>query len=223
MRSFTILLISLLSISSQSQKKEYPALLNEILNTRDSLAVKYEQSNTSDKNLIITKARKYLEETIVYQLFPYWYGTPWDFNGTTRIPRKGSIACGYFVTNILTDVGFKIPRVRWAQSPSEIFIKKLSFGHINRFSNKTIEDFEKYLKTMKNGLYIVGLDMHTGFVYIKDDYIRFIHADYYEPEIGVVSEILNSHSPIKDSNYRVLGKLMSKEMLLHWLQQQPIN
>ena len=29
-------------------------------------------------------------------IFPYWYGTKWDYNGVTQEPRIGKIACGYF-------------------------------------------------------------------------------------------------------------------------------
>ncbi len=43
-------------------------------------------------------AGKALEESVVNKLIPFWYGTPWDFNGYTHIPGSGVIACGYFVT-----------------------------------------------------------------------------------------------------------------------------
>ena len=32
-----------------------------------------------------------------------WMGTPWDFSGTSQVPRKGSIACGYFVSTVGLD------------------------------------------------------------------------------------------------------------------------
>jgi hypothetical protein len=114
-------------------------------------------------------------------------------------------------------VGFNIPRIKWAQSPSEIFIKKLSFGNVDRFSNVPILTIEKYLKKSGNGIYLVGLDCHTGFIFVNNDEIRFIHADYYEPEKGVVSEKINSNSPIADSRYRVIGKLMSDKMIINWI------
>ena len=47
-------------------------------------------------------------ETIHNGIPGYWIGTVWDFNGVTRTPKQGAIACGYFVTNVLTDLGFKI-------------------------------------------------------------------------------------------------------------------
>ncbi len=79
------------------------------------------------------------------------------------------------------------------------------------------------LLILENGLYLVGLDNHTGFIYVNNKEVRFIHADYYEPEKGVVSEKLGAESPITDSAYRVIGKLMSRKMILSWINKQAIN
>ncbi len=157
------------------------------------------------------------------ELFPYWYGTKWDFNGITRTPKKGKIACGYFITNTLTDVGFHIPRIKWAQSASEVFIKKLAKNQIKRFTNKPIATVKKHLINAGSGLYLVGLDSHTGFIYVNKDKVRFVHADYYEPEKGVVSEKIDSYSPIAHSKYRIIGKLMSDEMMASWIQKKKIR
>lgn len=203
--------------------KAYTKLVEEIDLNRVVFSQKYTSSNTVQKDTIIKEAREYLVNTMATRLFPYWYGTKWDFNGMTRIPQKGKIACGYFVTNILTDVGFRIPRIKWAQSASEVFIKKLAKNNLKRFSNQSIDTVENYLINAGNGLYLVGLDAHTGFIYVHEKEVRFIHADYYEPEKGVVSEKLDSHSPINDSSYRIFGKLMSDEMMLQWLKQEFIN
>src|SRR6188474_3208784 len=43
-------------------------------------------------------------------LFTCWLGTPWDFYGTTQTPGKGKIACGYFVTTLLRDMGASVNR-----------------------------------------------------------------------------------------------------------------
>ena len=218
MKQLILILTIFTSLSCNGQEeKNYSKLRKEIIAKRDSLKPKYFESDSMGKNSIIIFAREYLINIMTNEVFPYWYGTKWSYSGTTRIPRKGRIACGYFVTNILTDVGFNIPRVKWAQSASEIFVKKLSFGNINRFSNEPISVIGKHLKNSGNGLYLVGLDSHTGFVFVDDDEIRFIHADYYEPEKGVVSEKINSNSPITDSSYRVIGKLMSDEMIMNWI------
>jgi hypothetical protein len=208
---------------SQTVQQSYPQLIEEIHTKRDEFALKYLNADSVQKNTIIEQARSYVFKTLSAKVFPKWYETQWDFNGTTRTPREGSIACGYFVTNILTDVGFDIPRVKWAQSASEVFIRKLAPNHLQRFTNKPIEVIENYLLESGAGLYLVGLDNHTGFITVIDQNVRFVHADYYEPEIGVVSEALDSHSPIKHSKYRVIGKLLSDEMMLAWIQKKPLR
>lgn len=218
MKKLMFLFIIIIIISCKAQEeKNYATFLKEINAQQTSFKAKYIVANTLQKKNIITEAKDYITKKIGSELFPYWYGTPWDFNGMTRTPKKGKIACGYFVTNILTDVGFNIPRVKWAQSASEVFIKKLSYGNLKRFSNKPISTIEKHLLDKGDGLYLVGLDSHTGFIYVTDNTIRFIHADYYEPQIGVVSEKIDSNSPINDSKYRIIGKLMSDEMIIAWI------
>lgn len=225
MKRIIEILIFIITCSCYAQeiKKDYSVFINEITAKRDSFMLKYQESSPVKRDSIILEARDYLISTMETELFPYWYGTKWDFNGTTRTPRKGRIACGYFITNTLTDVGFNIPRVKWAQSASELFIKKLSQEKVKRFTNEPIANIEKYLSNSGDGLYLVGLDYHTGFIYVKGKEVRFIHADYYEPEKGVISEKLDSHGPFADSIYRVIGKLMSNEMILSWIKKQVIN
>lgn len=220
---FWLFFISVLSCKGQNIEKKYATLVERVFVKRDSLSKKFTIANAEKKEAIILEAREYLVNTMATKLFTFWYGTKWDFNGTTRIPQKGKIACGYFVTNILTDVGFRIPRIKWAQSASEIFIKKLAKNNLKRFSNVSITTVKNYLINAGNGIYLVGLDAHTGFIYVNNNEVKFIHADYYEPEKGVVSENIDSLSPINDSSYRVIGKLMSDEMILYWLNQEYIN
>ncbi len=234
MKKIVLLFIAMMFISCLGQSKqstpqqkekakEYTVFIKEVIAKRDTFQLQYESATAKKRKDIVKKARLYIVKTVATELFPYWYGTKWDFNGTTRTPQKGRIACGYFVTNTLTDVGFNIPRIKWAQSASEVFIKKLAKKEIKRFTNTSIIKVEEYLKNSGNGLYLVGLDSHTGFIYVHEGEVRFVHADYYEPEKGVVSEKLNSFSPIADSKYRVIGKLMSDEMIVSWMLKKKIN
>ncbi len=219
MKSFLILLSLFFTVSCNGQavEKEYLTLIQEIMVKRNEFKSWYIESDSIQKDSILVKVRNYLKGTISKDIFPYWYGTKWDFNGTTRTPKEGNIACGYFVTNILTDLGFKIPRIKWAQSASEIFIKKLAPNDIKRFSNKPISEVSKYLLTSGDGVYLVGLDIHVGFIIVENDNISFIHSNYYQPEIGVMSESIDSRNPLRDSNYRIIGKLMTDQMIINWL------
>ena len=219
MKSVLILLSILLRSASicQSDTKSYTEVVNEILLKRAEFKTLYENSDLAQKSILIIKARKYLNNKISKEIFPFWYGTRWDFNGTTRTPGKGNIACGYFVTNTLTDLGFNIPRIKWAQSASEVFIKKLAGTNVKRFSNQPLLEIKKHLFTAGDGIYLVGLDIHVGFIVVEDHAISFVHSSYYQPEIGVMSESIDSKNPLSDSSYRVVGKLMSDEMIVNWI------
>ena len=225
MKANSIFLLLLFSLTTygQSEYVDYLRLIEDVIVKRSEFNVLYHNSDSSEKKSVIIDAREYLFNTITNNVFPYWYGTKWDFNGTTRIPTQGMIACGYFVTNVLTDVGFNIPRFGWAQSASEVFIKKLSPECIKRFSNRHISEVESYLKATGEGLYLVGLDSHVGFIVVKSDRIEFIHSNYYQSDIGVMSQEIDSWNPLNDSNYRVIGKLLSDSMIINWLDNTAYN
>jgi hypothetical protein len=52
---------------------------------------------------------------------------------------------------------------------------------------------------------------------VKNDTIKFVHSNYYQPWIGVMSEEIDSTNPLRDSDYRVIGKLLSDEMMVNWI------
>ncbi len=212
------LILGLFSFSSLiPEESTYPEILENIATKRANYQRLYNPADSAQQDSLIKSARAYLLKTVSEEVFPKWYGTPWDFNGTTRNPREGKIACGYFVNNVITDLGFKIPRVKWSQSASEVFIKKLAPNNIKRFSNKPIEDIKSYLHKSGDGLYLVGLDIHVGFILVEAGKAKFIHSSYYQPDIGVLEEDLIAGNPIGDSDYRVIGKLLSDEMMVNWI------
>jgi hypothetical protein len=167
----------------------------------------YEQQKETCLSLTNPEKRKRLTKIICDSMIPCWYGTPWNFYGTSEIPGKGTIACGYFVTTILRDAGLTNQRIKLAQVPSEEMIKTLcEKSTIERFSNKSIDEFVAAIKEMGYGLYIVGLDSHTGFIYNDGAAIYFIHASYISPKC-VMKEFAVSSSILTSSKYRVVGKL----------------
>lgn len=210
---------------SQSQAPTYSTLLEEVAIKQKAYYTNYNNAaNATTKDSLIKSAGIYLIDLISTEIFPHWYGTPWDFNGTSRIPGKGKIACGYFVCNVLTDIGFSIPRIKWAQSASEVFIKKLVLKKdLKRFFNKSLKEVEQYLCQSGEGLYLVGLDNHVGFILVKEGSIYFIHANYYQAEIGVMAEDIYTKNPLGDSKYRIIGKLFSDEMVHKWITKTIYN
>ena len=193
--------------------KSYTEIKQETIDKKASFRKEYELEAKQDS--IIQAAREYLL-TVCNDYFKAWYNTPWTFHGHSQIPKEGSIACGYFVTTTLRDMGFDIPRVKWAQQASEYMIKKVT-SDIKRFHNKPMKDIVDYIESKGEGLYIVGLDRHIGYIYYKDGKMSFVHANYYRPKIGVMSEPLIGRNPLNDSKYRVVGKIFGDEMIKNWL------
>src|SRR5690606_26228730 len=131
------------------------------------------------------EAKKFLFEIYNISIPKYWIGTKWDFNGTTRKPNEGTIACGYFVTNILADLGFKIERVKLAQAVSSKMINELCVN-IKRFAD--FNKLKEYIKNQPNySIFIIGLDYHTGYILKSENKIYFLHSNYIDKE-GVVKE-----------------------------------
>ncbi|MBI3239456.1 MAG: hypothetical protein HYZ43_11555 [Flavobacteriia bacterium] len=231
MKFSLILFVSLLLVSCLVQSAEtdltsdivlnetYPELIALVKKKQTEIKAAYLKADSTERDSIIVVAQDYLLKTITTDFFNHWYGTEWDFNGTTRTPREGKIACGYFITTVLSDAGFKIPRVYWAQQASEYYIKRMT-SDIKRYSNVSIEKVMTYFQGREDGLYVVGLDSHVGFVYKRGKKLQFVHASYYNPKEGVKSENLDSKNPLSQSEYRVIGRILDKEMVRKWILEE---
>ena len=213
---FFLFIFTFASYGYSQEAIKYEALKKSITEKQQYFSKKYASSDTEKQKDIVREAQVYLTTTISDSLFPNWYGTPWNFNGTTKVPKQGTIACGYFVTAILSDAGFKIPRVKWAQSASEPVIVMIA-TNVQRFRNQPMSKLIDYLNKQGDGLYIVGLDYHVGFISKRGNNLRFIHSSYYHPETGVMAEPLEGRNPLNDSRYRIIGKLLDTEMTLNWI------
>jgi hypothetical protein len=217
--SLFIIVLLITTSASFSQTADYKDYLRSITTVKDSLSGLYIKADSIKKLAIINYSKEYLLQIITSSIFSCWYNTKWDFNGKTRTPKQGAIACGYFVTTVLYDIGLNIPRIKWAESASEVFIKKMS-KQIKRFYNSSIEDVLSYIQKNEDGLYIVGLDCHVGFIYKINDKIKFVHSSYYQPDIGVMEEDFTTKNPLKDSKYRVVGRIFDDQMIIKWLLNQ---
>ena len=67
--------------------------------------------------------------------------------------------------------------------------------------------------------FFVGLDIHVGFIISQKNRITFCHANYYPPG-EVMNQEVSEHSPLVDSQYRVIAKLFADDMLKKWLMGQ---
>ncbi|MBN2000661.1 hypothetical protein JW935_24140 [candidate division KSB1 bacterium] len=212
----------IVNVCLYSFPNDYKSAIQHLENQKQNLRSQWLNAGTdSAKNVILNQTQNLLLNTISQELFPPWYGTEWDFYGTTQTPGVGKIACGYFVTTILRDAGFILNRTKLAQEPSETMIKAICPNkYIQRYSNVTIKKFIQSIKTFPEGLYIVGLDCHVGFLLYQQQKVRFIHSSYVLP-LCVTDEDPELSIPLKTSGYRVIGYVTNPETCRKWLENDP--
>ena len=163
----------------------------------------------------ITEAREYFFALIHEKIPAYWNGTPWDFNGVTRIPGQGQIACGYFITNTLSDLGFSIERVKLAQAASSELIKATS---VNIFRTGDFQKLKSYLAGLPDrSVFIVGLDFHTGYITTSKGKAYFIHSNYIN-RAGVMKEEIDQSKALKSSKTFMIGHVSANDGLIEkWI------
>jgi hypothetical protein len=175
------------------------------------------------RDAIRIEAARYIERALIDDVLPRWDGTPWAFEGTSKTPGQGSIACGYFVTTTLQEAGIHVERAKLAQQPSEDIIKSLvPASAIARFSDVPVEKFTAAVAARGDGLYVVGLDIHVGFLIVRGGEVLFHHSSYVDAA-KVVREKAAISGPLVGSRYRVIGKLFTDDALIDaWLLGAPV-
>ena len=163
---------------------------------------------------------------LVRKVIPFWEGTEWSFEGHTSKPQQGSIACGYFVSTTLRDVGLNINRYRLAQQSPINEAKSLSLGS----EILEIEEYDKTkrIATIKNqleeGIHFVGFDAsHVGYIFKQGDELYLIHSNYMIPS-GVGIEHVDDSTVFDSFDHLYIVPLSTNETLLrYWTENKPIE
>ncbi|MCB0763715.1 MAG: hypothetical protein KDB84_03350, partial [Flavobacteriales bacterium] len=108
------------------------------------------------------------------------------------------------------------PRIKWSQEAAEPITLKLS-STIKRFRDRPVSEVDTYIRSQGDGLYKVGLDSHVGFIVMRNGVVRFVHSNYYQRTIGVMSEPMEGNNPLADSRYRIVGTLLGDAMVEAWI------
>lgn len=202
--------------AAEPEPVSYAERVDALEQQREALAARWRQGDAA----ALDAAQQVALDGITEGLIPTWLGTPWAFYGDTTTPQEGEIACGYFVSTVLEHAGFQVERVRMAQQPSERIIQSLTpETSIWRYSDQPIEVVLQRLRQEGDGLYVVGLDFHTGFLVQRGAETTFCHASYLGP-VAVVCEPAETSAAL-ESRYRVVGRLLEDEMVTRWLEGRP--
>lgn len=200
-------------------RESYAESRDAIERARKALAKRLAAAEGADARAgVLASAREALLDAFEDQLFPAWIGTAWDYNGTSQKPGEGKIACGYFVTTLLSHAGFEVQRAKLAQQASENIVKTLADADsIWRFRKGDEAAVIAKVRELGDGLYVVGLDNHTGFLLERGGSpTRFCHASYLEP-VSVQCELATEAAAFA-SNYHVVGRVTNDATLTRWLE-----
>lgn len=151
-------------------------------------------------------------------LIEKWKGTRWSYSGTTTVPKKGAIACGYFVSTVLLHAGLDLDRVDLSRQASEQIIRTLvPDDRIERFHKASRDTVVNRVERLGEGVYIAGLDTHIGFLVNEEGKpVQFCHSTERNRRQGVICELARE-SPSFKSRYTVLGRLGEGPLLDAWL------
>lgn len=195
---------------------DYDAVRYDLELLRTSLAA--QQARGQDA----VPAAQAVLELYLPKLMEAWVGTPYHYSGTTEVPGEGSVACGYYVSTVLEHAGFVVDRVELARQPSEQIARSLVRDpEIQRFSNAKRRTVVDAVRDLGDGIYIVGLDTHAGFLFERDGEVTFCHATR-RGKLGVVCEDAES-SPSMKSKYTVIGKIDDPHIVQAWLTATPLT
>jgi len=193
----------------------YRVLLTRMEKRRKAFRISY--SKATNRTFVLDSCRTYLRVCMFDSMFYFWENTLWGFYGTTEKPRCGEIACGYFVTTLLRDAGFQIPRVRWAEVASETFIREFCNNTVFHQIGKETVDVMGWIRKQKPQYFLVGLDTHVGIIEKRDTAVNFIHSAYFIQADGVTRETASGPNPFALSHYKVFGELLSDAQVKAWI------
>jgi len=207
------------------------------LNSQNSVGIDYSYSSSKQYALQI-KSRIHLDRItedslsrlftilLTEKIIPHWLGTPWSFEGHTSVPQSGEIACGYFVSTTLKDVGFNLNRYKFAQQLPVNEAKTLSLGkpllEIN--NNSTFERINSLKQLLKEGIYFIGFDQsHVGYIQKKNNQLFLIHSNYIGAE-GVVIEKIEDSEVFSYYNRIYIAEISHNNVLFQkWVNNEVIQ
>ena len=210
----------------------YMTVLAQITARRADLGARYAAARgVRARAAIRSEARHFVVETLVSQVFPAWMGMPsgGGLQATASLPHQPGmyISCSYFLTAALQNAGLVLEsRARFAQAPAAWIERALlpPGGQIHRYGNLAADELEQRLVGLGEGLYVVGLDIHVGFIVVRGGHAWFVHSSYTPPGT-VVNEPVVSSAAIalsRRKGYWISPLFQDDRIIEMWLRHQPV-
>jgi hypothetical protein len=221
-----------LALAGDYDPVTYEAALTALESRRTELSRQFAASRSvAERTMIRARARRTVLAAITDTIFPAWMGTPWGLGPSSTAIRPHQtgkvVGCSYFVTGVLLNAGLRLGnRARFAQAPSLWMQQALTTASadLHRLPGMPMDALTRRLLALGDGVYIVGLNIHTGFLVVRDGTVRVVHASYTPPN-QVVDEALGEAQVIALSwrrGYAVTPIFQDDRLIDYWLSGQPV-
>lgn len=198
---------------------------------RQSLADAYRTAGSAQRRAIRDEARAAVVGAIRGRIFPAWMGMPWGLgkNSTARRPFEPGkvVGCSYFVTSVLQNAGLALSnRYHFAQAPALEIQRSLApaRGDVHRFFSIPPAELSRRVAALGDGLYVIGLNNHVGFVDVHGGRVDVVHASYNDDQV-VIAEPLAEAQVIANSQkagYFVSPIFQDDRLVDHWLKGRAV-
>ena len=223
------------SIDSTKIKKKTTKIvsLNELKLPKDALNsysfvkndIQHIQASLAKKSYSKDTVSQIFKRLLLNRIIPYWENTTWSFEGHTAKPMQGEIACGYFVSTTLQDVGLILNRYTLAQQSPINEAKSLAVEtaviEVNEGSKE--KDIAKIDKVLKNGIHFIGFEQsHVGYILKEKGKLYLIHSNYAKGKVGI-EQIEDSEVFASYSKYYIVELSTNKALLDSWVTNKAIS
>ncbi|WP_196889922.1 hypothetical protein [Aureivirga sp. CE67] len=200
---------------SEDKNKSYKTVKIEIRKERTSL-----------KNQNLDSISNQFQKVLLNRIFPFWEGTPWSFEGHTSVPNEGEIACGYFVSTTLRDLGLNLNRYKLAQLSPENESKNLAIETkvIEIEADDTQSKIDKIQKALPVGIHFIGFDTgHVGFILKENESQLFlIHSNYLDGNGVGIENVWDSEVFDAFSKFYFVELSSNEKLLQYWVEGKEI-
>lgn len=171
--------------------EDFEATLRALADARSRLSRRYAAArDEAERAAIRAEARATFREAVIRRIVPAWLGMPWGLgkNSTANRPHAPgqTVACGYFVAAVLENAGLVLSsRFAYAQAPALAVQRALAPdpADLHRYFSIPGEALAAKIAGLGDGLYIIGLANHIGFVVVDGAEVRLVHASYTDGQV----------------------------------------
>lgn len=189
---------------------------------RTKLYKRYLALRGQEQHLFLDSVGMVYGKLIAKEYLPHWCGTTWDFNGHTDVPKEDAVACGYLVSTILKHSGINLNRFTMAQQAASYGAMTLLGGE-NTPPLTSIDNMPAKVESLQDGLYKVGLNNHTGFLWIENTIPYFLHSSFIHEE-GVVAEKAMCSLPfIASTIFQIVPISSNRFIIKKWLSGEAVH